>query len=48
MKNKKILKENSIAHGEKLKKQIPLLFKETLREYIKYIEENQKFNLNNI
>ena len=41
-------KIEEILDGEKLKKQIPLLFKETLREYIKYIEENQKFNLNNI
>ena len=41
-------KIEEILEGEKLKKQIPLLFKETLREYIKYIEENKNINLNNI
>ena len=30
-------KIEEILESEKLKKQIPLLFKETLREYIKYI-----------
>lgn len=32
--------------SEKFRKQLPLLFKETIREYIKYIEENIFFNLN--
>ncbi len=35
-----------ILESQKFQAQLPLLFKETLREYIKYLEDNFNYNLN--
>lgn len=35
-----------ILDSQKFQAQLPLLFKETLREYIKYLEDNFNYNLN--
>ena len=40
-------KLKNILNSDDFKNQLPLLFKETLRQYILFIEENINFNLNN-
>ena len=36
----------NLLKSEKIKNQLPLLFKETLKQYIKFFKDNINFNLN--